>query len=154
MNTKFILSINMLRSFLLSIKILIKIFITCSNFISFIYKLFKFTIFINSTIIFEKSTKSSIIIPKSKNFFISSFRCFNSIKLINFSSSHHIINCFKFCTFNKLRNKNKFSILNLTRNFYFIFIIIMNIVIKVLLNLNKFFNISSAKFITFNKFLN
>ena len=40
-----------------------------------------------------------------------------SNKLMNISFSHYIINFFKFCTFNKFRNKNKLSVFYLSRNF-------------------------------------
>ena len=75
--------------------------------------------------------------PNIKYIFLSSFIGFSSIKLANIISSHPIIYFNQFTSLRKkFRNKNKFSILNLTRNKLSCIRVINFIIIKVFLNLN------------------
>ena len=125
LNTSFILSIHVLRSFLLSIKMIIIIFLTII--FSFIIEIFKM-FFSNFTSLFVKDSKYS------------SFTCFTSflsIKLVNIIIFHCFINLFKLSSSNKSWNKNKFSILNLTRSDSIKFLIIILVIVEVLLYLYK-----------------
>ena len=81
-------------------------------------------------------------------------RSFFSIKLVNIVFLHKIINLFKLSPFNKLRNKNKFSIFNLTRNNNTSLFIIILIIIEVLLYLNKSIHFSIYESFTFLNLLN
>ena len=82
------------------------------------------------------------------------FRSFFCIKLVNIMFLHQIINLFKLSSFYKLRNKNKFSIFNLTRNYYTSLFIIILVIIEVLLYLNKSIHFYISKIFTFLNLLN
>ena len=125
LNTSFILSIHVLRSFLLSIKMIIIIFLTII--FSFIVEIFKM-FFSNFT---------SLLIKDSKYSGFTCFTSFLSIKLVNLISFHCFINLFKLSSSNKSWNKNKFSILNLTRSNSIKFLIIILVIVEVLLYLHK-----------------
>ena len=137
LDTSFILFINKVVNYiLLLIKITIIIIFYTYILSNRFFKgfRFRFTIF---------------FIPIFKNIFVSSFRCFSSIKLANIMFLHNIIKSTKTSTFYNLGNKNIFGILNLTRIINTSLRVKLFIKIEVLLGLNlsiNFFNINIFKF--------